>query len=78
MSMTADKEYEHFGETRGIEDHDHDLIHDLSRRLDCLSRYDQYVANAGGRPDLQDFWRGAKIQEQRNIDQLKTLIKQHI
>jgi len=78
MSMTTDKEYEHFGETRGIEDHDHDLIHDLSRRLDRLWRYDQYVANAGGRPDLQEFLRGAKTQGQRNIDQRKKMIKQHI
>jgi hypothetical protein len=78
MSMTTDKEYEHLGETRGIEDHDHDLIHELSRRLDCLWRYDQYIANAGGRPDLQEFWRGAKSQDQRNIDQLKKLIRAHI
>ena len=78
MAMTTDKEYEHLGETRGIEDHDHDLIHDLSRRLDCLWRYDQYIANAGGRPDIQEFWRGAKVQEQKNIDQLKKLIKQHV
>jgi len=78
MSMTTDKEYEHLGESRGIEDHDHDLIHDLSRRLDCLWRYDQYISNAGGRPDIQEFWRGAKAQDQQNIDQLKKLIKQHV
>ena len=78
MSMLMEKEYEHLGETRGIEDHDHDLIHDLSRRLDCLWRYDQYLSNASGRPELQEFWRGAKSQEQRTIDQLKKLIKEHI
>ena len=78
MSMTTDKEYEHLGESRGIEDHDHDLIHDLSRRLDCLWRYDQYIANAGGRPDIQEFWRSVKTQEQKNIDQLKKLIRQHV
>lgn len=78
MSMTMDKEYEHLGATRGIEDHDHDLIHELSRRLDCLWRYDQYIANCGGRPELQEFWRGVKSQDQKNIDQIKKLIKQHV
>jgi len=78
MSMTQEKEYEHLGETRGMEDHDHDLIHDLSRRLDCVWRFDQYIANADGRPELQEFWRQVKTQEQRNIDQLKKLIKQHV
>ena len=72
------KEYSHLGESRGMKDHDHDLIHDLSRRLDCLWRYDQYIANADGETDLQTFWRRAKAQEQTNIDQLKHLIKQHI
>lgn len=78
MSPTTDKEYEHIGESRGCEDHDHDLVHDLSRRLDCLWRYDQYIANADGRPELQEFWRAAKSQEQKSIDQLKKLIKQHV
>jgi hypothetical protein len=78
MPMTTEKEYEHLGDTRGIEDHDHDLIHDLSRRLDCLWRYDQYIANAGGRSELQEFWRLAKSQEQITIIQLKKLIKEHV
>jgi len=78
MSVATDAEYSHLGETRGIEDHDHDLIHELSRRLDCLWRYDQYISNANGREDLQGFWRTAKTQEQTNIQQLKKLIAQHI
>jgi hypothetical protein len=78
MSMTGEKEYAHIGETRGMQDHDHDLIHDLSRRLDCLWRYDQYIANADGQTELLAFWRNAKTQEQQNIDQLKQLIKQHV
>lgn len=36
MSKALDQEYAHLGETRGTKDHDHDLIHDLSGRLDCL------------------------------------------
>ena len=60
------------------EDLEQILFEDLSRRLDCLWRYDQYIANAGGRPELQEFWRGTKSQEQKNIDRLKMLIKQHV
>jgi hypothetical protein len=78
MSMTAEKKYGDLGETRGIEDHDQHLICDLSLRLDCMGRYDQYIANAGGRPALQEFWRGAKSREQLNIDQLKKLIEQYV
>ena len=78
MSMTMDKEYEHLGETRGIEDHDHDLIHELSRRLDCLWRYDQYISNAGGRPELEEFWRTTRSNEQKAIGQLKKHIAEHV
>lgn len=74
MSMTTEKEYEHIGETRGCADHDHDLVHELSRRLDSVWRYDQYIANADGRADLQNFWRNVKAQEQENIQQLKKLL----
>jgi len=78
MSMTTEKEYEHIGETRGCEDHDHDLVHELSRRLDGVWRYDQYIANADGQADLQKFWSNVKAQEQDNIQQLKKLIAQHV
>jgi hypothetical protein len=61
-----------------MEAHDHDLIHELSRRLDCLWRYDQYIANAGGRPELQEFWRTSKSQEQKAIQQLKKHIADHV
>ena len=78
MSLTTEKEYQHIGESRGCADHDHDLVHDLSRRLDCLWRYDQYIANADGQAELQKFWRGVKAQEQENIKQLKQLLVQHV
>jgi len=78
VSATTEKEYEHIGETRGCEDHDHDLVHELSRRLDGVWRYDQYIANADGREDLQKFWRSVKVQEQENIQQLKKLLVQHV
>jgi hypothetical protein len=46
MTLAAEKTLEHIGESKGIEDHDHDLVHELSKRLDALWRYDQYIANA--------------------------------
>ncbi len=41
------------GKTKAIRDHDHDMIHDLSKRLDAVWRYDQYIENADKFPDLQ-------------------------
>ena len=78
MTLAAEKELEHIGESCGCEDHDHDLIHELSKRLDALWRYDQYIANADGKSDLQSFWRDVKSQEQNNIDRLKKLVAQEV
>ena len=78
MARTIERECDRSAVARGIEDDDQDLFDDLSRRLDSLWRYDQYIANAVGRPELQEFWRVAKSQEQRNIDLLRKLIKQHV
>jgi hypothetical protein len=69
---------EHIGKTQGVEDHDHDLIQDLSKRLDGLWRYDQYIANANGKPKVQECWRHFKDQEQENIRTLKGLIAEEI
>ncbi len=78
MVLVADRQLQHIGETRGCEDHDHDLIHELSERLDSLWRYDQYIANADGHPDLQNFWRDIKQQEQGNVKRIKQLIGDEI
>ena len=78
MSMTTETEHRFLGDMRGFENHDHDLVHELSRRLDCLGRYDQYIANAEGQAELQTFWRTVKAQEQENIQQLKKLLAQHV
>lgn len=69
---------EHVGETCGCADHDHDLIHDLSKRLDALWRYDQYIANAEGNMELQNFWRKVKKQDVENIKRIKEFIAQEI
>ncbi|NIP29075.1 MAG: hypothetical protein GTO02_00735, partial [Candidatus Dadabacteria bacterium] len=66
-----EKEVEHLGETRGLPDHDHDMIHELSRRLDALWRYDQYISNASDFENIKNFWQKMKDQEQKNIAELK-------
>lgn len=79
MSMkTFEKEVAHLGETKGAKDHDHDMIHDLSRRLDMLWRYDQYLANAEEHEQLAAFWRRVRSQERENIMHLKKLISDHV
>ena len=78
MTLAAERELQHIGETRGCADHDHDLIHELSKRLDALWRYDQCIANAEGHSALADFWRDLKSQEQKNIERLKQLVAEEI
>ena len=72
------KEVEHMGETKGAADHDHDMIHELSRRLDALWRYDQYISNSGEFESIKEFWVSMKDQEQENIKKLKGLLSEHI
>lgn len=78
MSLAAEKELQHIGESRGCTDHDHDLVHELSKRLDFLWRCDQYIANAEGKPQLVEFWNDMKQQELENIHRLKQLIAEEI
>jgi hypothetical protein len=78
MSLISEREMQHLGETSGCADHDHDLIHELSRRLDSLWRYDQYAANAEWREKLVQFWNDMKAQEQQDIIRLKSLIAEEV
>ncbi len=36
MNWAAEREMEHIGESHGILDHDHHLLHELSKRVDAL------------------------------------------
>lgn len=65
---------EHIGESRGSEDHVHDLIQTLSRCLTGLWRYDQYIANAEGKPELQTFWREFKQREHEIAGRMKEFL----
>jgi len=78
MSLSAEKQMEHLGETCGCADHDHDLVHELSKRLDALWRYDRRIANADGHADLQAFWRDLKRQEMDNVKRLKQMLGDEI
>lgn len=78
MPIAAEREIAHIGETSGAANHDHDLIHELSKRLDALWRYDQYIANAEEQPDVQNLWRELKRQEQKNVAQLKEIVAEHV
>ena len=77
MSLVAEKEMEHIGETKGAKNHDHDMIHELSKRLDALWRYDQYIANAKEDEELQEFWETLKEQDRENVKRLKALVARH-
>ncbi|MFG0304957.1 MAG: hypothetical protein ACF8Q5_01945 [Phycisphaerales bacterium JB040] len=78
MTTAIEKKTEHIGETAGMADHDRDLVHELSRRLDCLWRCDQYIANAEGHKNLVEFWESVKAHEQETIDRMRSLIRGEI
>jgi hypothetical protein len=78
MTLAAEKELQHIGETCGCADHDHDLVHELSKRLDALWRYDQYIANAEGKPLLQALWHDLKRQEMENVKRIKEVVGEEI
>jgi hypothetical protein len=78
MTLAAESELEHIGESKGCENHDHDLVHELSKKLDSLWRYDQYIANADGLPNIQALWRDMKSQCNSDIQRLKQSIAEEI
>ncbi len=78
MSLEVEESMEHIGETKAIANHDHDMIHELSKRIDAVWRYDQYIANAEKDEELVQFWSGLKTQEQENVRRLKKLIASHV
>ena len=75
---TITESIEHIGETCGAANHDHDLVQELSKRLDGLWRFDQCIANAEGKSELQALWRDLKKQDRQNVERLKELIRQEI
>lgn len=78
MSAVAEKSMQQIGSTRGCDDHDYDLVHELSLRLNFLWRCDQYIANADGNAALQNMWRELKRQEQANVQKIKDCITEEV
>jgi hypothetical protein len=78
MAPAAEKQTEHIGATKAVADHDHDLIHELSERIDAVWHYDQYIANAASDPELKEFWTTLKTQEQKTVSRLKELVADHV
>lgn len=77
MIQATERAMEHIGESKAVADHDHDMVHELSRRLDAYWRYDQYIANAEGDKKLQQFWTDVQNQEKQNIGRLKSIMIEH-
>ena len=78
MNIFAENKITRIGKTNDSGNHDHDMIHELSNRLNAVGRYDQYIANAGGDPELQEFWRRLKAQDEDNVEELKDFIAEHV
>ena len=74
----AENQWEHIGESAGCANHDHDLVHELSRRLYAVCLYDQFIVNAESHKNLQACWRDLKKQEMDAIQRLKGLMKDEI
>jgi len=66
------------GTAKLVRDHDHDMVHDLSKRLDAVWRYDQYIENADKFPELQRFWEESMQMKIQTIERLNKLIRQHV
>ena len=75
MTLAAEKQSGRAGETAAVADHAHALVHELSKRLDAIWRYDQYIANAEDKQELRAFWRKVKQQDQQIVDELRKLVK---
>ena len=78
MALATEKKTQDMGKTAGAANHDHDMVHDLSKRLDALWRYDQYIANAKNDQELSAFWNDVKRQDEENVRRLKELVKNHV
>jgi len=72
MSVITERKYRN--DSQAMTDQEQDLIHDLGRRLSCLWGYERCIEHASGIDELQAYWRTARIQEQRQIDQLRVMI----
>jgi hypothetical protein len=61
------------GESRGMSNHSHDLIHELSIRLDSQWRYNQFIENAQAMnmPEAVRMFERFKREGQQAINELR-------
>jgi hypothetical protein len=78
MTMVAERQMEHIGETCPVADCIHDLVQVFNCRINSIWRYDQYIANADGMPEMQDFWRNLKRQDQQACERMKQLLAKEL
>jgi hypothetical protein len=76
-TLHSEKELGHIGESRGGNNHDHDMIHELGKRLDAVWKLDQYIANADADSNLLELWTDLKKQEKANVRRLKEMVAVH-
>jgi hypothetical protein len=64
---------ERMGYSQGMSNHSHDLVQELSVRLDQQWRYEQYAKNAqeAGMDDAAEMFRRFERENQTAIDQLR-------
>ncbi len=73
MITLEDKQAEQTNHLREVKN-DHDLVQELSKRLDAACTYAERIAQAEDDPELQAVWCDLEAQEQANIRRLKELI----
>jgi hypothetical protein len=78
MPIAVEACMEHIGETKALANHDRDMIHELSKRIDAVWHLDQYIANAEKDKELKQFWSELKAEEQDNVKRLKKIMARHI
>jgi len=78
MPLAAEPNFEHIGETKAMSNHDRDMIHELSKRIDSVWHLDQYIANAQCDKELKTFWIDLKEHEKDNVQRLKKIIARHV
>lgn len=78
MATPNEKSEKHIGQTQAVPNYVHDLVHDLSVRLDGVWRYDQCIANAesAGRKDEKKLWSDLRRADLKAIERLKTLLSE--
>ena len=74
----ANPQTEHLEKVEPPRLHDHDLVHELSRRLQALCRYAQCISDAEGDGQMQQMWRELERQELADIRNLKQLISARV